>query len=126
MIKTGQALGAVSVSLLLVVVPAGCATNPATGDRMFSLISERQEIEMGRAYAEQIGATMPRYDDPALQAYVEQIGQRLAATSERPHLPWSFTVLDDAAVNAFAVPGGHLYVKQEAAELIVYNRERTA
>ena len=110
MIKTGQALGAVSVSLLLVVVPAGCATNPATGDRMFSLISERQEIEMGRAYAEQIGATMPRYDDPDLQAYVEQIGQRLAATSERPHLPWSFTVLDDAAVNAFAVPGGHLYV----------------
>lgn len=65
---------------------------------------------MGRQYAEQIASTMPLYDDPELQEYVEEIGLRLAATSERPELPWSFTVLDDAAVNAFAVPGGFLYV----------------
>ena len=65
---------------------------------------------MGQQYSEQIAATMPVYDDAGLQAYVDDIGQRLAATSERPNLPWSFTVLDDAAVNAFAVPGGYLYV----------------
>ena len=95
---------------LVSMMVAACATNPATGGRMFTLISESQEIEMGRAYSEQIAATMPQYDDSNLQAYVERIGQSLAATSERPHLPWSFVVLDDASVNAFAVPGGYLYV----------------
>ena len=98
------------IVLLLSLMLAACATNPATGGRMLSLISEGQEIEMGRAYAEQIASTMPRYDDEELQAYVNRIGQGLAATSERPNLPWSFVVLDDAAVNAFAVPGGYLYV----------------
>ena len=77
---------------------------------MFTLISEGQEIEMGREYSEQIAATMSLYDDDEVQGYVDGIGQRLAAASERPHLPWTFTVLDDASVNAFAVPGGHLYV----------------
>jgi len=98
------------IAILLSMILTGCATNPATGERMFSLISENQEIEMGRAYAAQIAETMPWYDDDDLQAYVERIGQSLAATSERAHLSWSFTVLDDAAVNAFAVPGGYLYV----------------
>ncbi len=77
---------------------------------MLSLISESQEIEMGRAYADQIASSMPRYDDPGLQTYIEQIGLSLAATSERPDLPWSFIVLDDPSINAFAVPGGFLYV----------------
>ncbi|MCG8468603.1 MAG: M48 family metalloprotease [Gemmatimonadetes bacterium] len=95
---------------ILLALLVGCATNPATGGRMLSLISERQEIEMGRAYAEQIAQTMARYDDPELQTYVEEIGLRLAAASERPSLPWSFVVLDDPVVNAFAVPGGFLYV----------------
>lgn len=100
----------VAVLTAIALLGAGCATNPATGERMLSLISEAQEIEMGRQYSEQIAATMPVYDDPELQRYVENIGLRLAATSERPELPWTFTVLDDAAVNAFAVPGGYLYV----------------
>jgi len=95
---------------LLTVLVAGCATNPATGGRMLSLISESQEIEMGREYSQQIAATMPMYDDPSVQAYVERIGLDLAARSERPNLPWSFKVVDDAAVNAFALPGGFIYV----------------
>lgn len=77
---------------------------------MLSLISESQEIEMGRSYSQQIEATMALYEDAALQAYVEGIGLSLAATSERPDLPWSFKIVDDAAVNAFALPGGFLYV----------------
>ena len=71
---------------------------------MFTLISEGQEIEMGHEYSEQIAATMSFYDDDDVQGYVDGIGQRLAAASERSHLPWTFTVLDDASVNAFAVP----------------------
>jgi predicted Zn-dependent protease len=91
-------------------VLAGCATNPATGERELSLIGEQQEISMGREADQDVQATIGVYDDPALQAYVEGVGNRLAAASERPDLPWSFRVADDPAVNAFALPGGFIYV----------------
>ena len=108
--ERGREAWVIPTALWLSVAFAGCATNPATGERMLSLISEGQEIEMGRQYSQQIAATMSVYDDDGLQSYVDDIGQRLAAASERPSLPWAFTVLDDAAVNAFALPGGYLYV----------------
>ena len=96
--------------LLVLLGVSACATNPATGRRMLSLIGEGQEIEMGRSYSQQVEATMSLYDDPELQAYVDRIGQSLAATSERPDLPWSFKIVDDPVVNAFALPGGFIYV----------------
>lgn len=95
---------------LAALAAAGCATNPATGERQLALISESQEVEMGRAYAEQVESTMAVYDDPELQAYVERVGLELAAVSERPDLPWSFKIIDDPVVNAFALPGGFIYV----------------
>lgn len=88
----------------------GCATNPATGRRQLDLIGEGLEIEIGRAADPEITASMGVVDDPHLLDYVSTIGLRLAATSERPDLPWSFTVLDDPLVNAFALPGGFVYV----------------
>ena len=88
----------------------GCATNPATGDSMLSLISEGQEIQMGQEYKEQIPAMMGLYDDPDLQAYVDSVGQTLAAVSERPDIPWSFAIVDDPVINAFALPGGPTYL----------------
>jgi predicted Zn-dependent protease len=88
----------------------GCAYNAATGSNQFSLISEAQEIQMGRDFDQQVAAALGLYPDAALQAYVQQLGTRLAARSERPGLPWTFRVVDDAAVNAFAVPGGFVYV----------------
>jgi predicted Zn-dependent protease len=96
--------------LLLATLVAGCARNPATGERQLSLIGERQEIEMGREADQQIVASIGLYDDEALQSYVDGLGQRLAATSERPDLPWTFRVLDDPTVNAFALPGGFVYI----------------
>lgn len=89
---------------------AACATNPATGESQLSLISESQEIAMGRDAAQQVDATIGLYPDSALQAYVQRVGARLAATSERPDLPWRFRVVDDPAVNAFALPGGFIYI----------------
>jgi predicted Zn-dependent protease len=77
---------------------------------MLSLVSESQEIEMGRSYSQQVESTMSVYDDDELQTYVDDIGQRLAAVSERPTLPWSFKVIDDPVVNAFALPGGYIYL----------------
>ena len=89
---------------------AGCVRNPATGRSELMLVSESQEIQMGRQYDSQVVATIGLYPDPALQSYVQTLGTRLAATSERPRLPWRFRVVDDPAVNAFAVPGGFIYV----------------
>jgi predicted Zn-dependent protease len=87
-----------------------CATNPATGRRQLMLVSEAQEVAMGRAADQEVAGAYGLYPDPEVQAYVDGLGQRLAATSERPDLPWSFKVVDDAAVNAFALPGGFIYV----------------
>ncbi|HET6342434.1 MAG TPA: M48 family metalloprotease [Gemmatimonadota bacterium] len=91
-------------------VMAGCATNPATGERELSLIGEQQEISMGRQADRDVQATIGVYEDPALQAYIEGVGTSLAQASERPELPWTFRVADDPAVNAFALPGGFVYV----------------
>lgn len=94
----------------VLLAAAACATNPATGEREISLIGEGQEIQMGQEAHPQILATMGAVDNAALQRYVDRIGQGLAASSERPNLPWTFTVVDDPSVNAFAVPGGYIYV----------------
>ncbi|MCW8194046.1 M48 family metalloprotease [Proteobacteria bacterium 005FR1] len=88
----------------------GCAVNPVTGERELALVSESQEIAMGKQGAEQVQQTMALVEDPELQAYVDRLGQQLAAASERPELPWSFAVVDDPTPNAFALPGGPIFV----------------
>jgi len=87
-----------------------CAVNPVTGKSEFSLVSESQEIDMGRQSAQSVAQSIGYYDDAATQAYVADIGRKLAAASERPQLPWEFHVVNDAAVNAFALPGGFIFV----------------
>jgi predicted Zn-dependent protease len=91
---------------------SACATNPATGKRQFMTVSESQEVNMGQQYAQQVSTEMPPLDNSPLQQYVSGIGKALAAQSERPALPWSFTVIDDPVVNAFALPGGPIYVSR--------------
>ena len=88
----------------------GCATNPVTGERELSLMSEAQEIQLGQEMDVQVSREMGLYDDPALQRYIQDVGLRLARTSERPNLPWHFAVIDEPAVNAFALPGGYIYL----------------
>jgi predicted Zn-dependent protease len=95
--------------LLLAALPA-CATNPATGRRQLSFIGEQQEIEMGRQADQEISAAVGVYRDPDLESYVERLGASLASKSERTNLQWAFRVLDDASVNAMALPGGYNYV----------------
>jgi predicted Zn-dependent protease len=87
-----------------------CATNPATGKRQISLMSEAQEISAGQEGDAQVKMEMGIYNDPNLQEYVSGIGMRLAKLSERPTLPWHYTVVDSPAVNAFALPGGYIYI----------------
>jgi predicted Zn-dependent protease len=99
----------VSVVIALALAVA-CATNPATGRHQLMLMSEAQEVQLGRQSDADVRKQMGVYNDPGLQQYVDRIGRRLAASSKRPNLPWTFTVVDEAAVNAFALPGGFVYI----------------
>jgi len=92
------------------VTGLACATNPVTGKRQFSLMSEDQEIQIGREQDAEVRREMGVYADQTLQQYVSDIGLRLARASERPNLPWHFTVVDVPAINAFALPGGYIYI----------------
>ncbi len=91
-------------------VVSACARNPVTGERELSLISESQEIEMGREADQQVVAALGLYGGDEVQSYVQRLGDQLAQHSERPELPWTFRVVDDASINAFALPGGYIYV----------------
>lgn len=99
-----------SVVVLTIALLAGCAVNPVSGDREFVLVSESQEIAMGAQGAESVSQSIGLVDDEKLQSYVHRLGMSLAKDSERPELPWSFTVLDDPTPNAFAFPGGYIFV----------------
>jgi predicted Zn-dependent protease len=96
--------------LMLSLALSACATNPVTGKSDFVLVSESEEIEQGRRYHKQIIASYGVYEDPVLQQYVNSIGQELAAKSHRAHLEFTFTVLDSPEINAFALPGGYVYI----------------
>src|SRR5687767_3936865 len=100
----------VGLSVGLAAGPLGCARNPVTGKSELSLVSESQEIQMGKEASAQVAQSIGLYNDAKVQSYVAEIGKRMAAKSERPNLPWEFHVVDDAAVNAFAIPGGFIYI----------------
>ncbi len=107
-------------------VLAACATNPVTGKRELALVSESQEIAMGQEGAKQVEASIGLVNDPALQAYVSNVGRKLAAKSERPNLPWRFGVIDDPTPNAFALPGGPVYVTRGLMSLMDSEAELAA
>ena len=105
----GPVLGSAFLASTLLGV-TGCAVNPATGQRQFMLISEAEEIEMGREADGPITESMGLYESEALQAIVTNLGSEMASSSERPALPWSFKLMDDPMVNAFALPGGFIFI----------------
>ncbi len=108
---------------VLITTVAGCALNPATGQRQLSLISEAQEIELGRQAAVEAAQSIGLVRDPELQDYVSRIGLALAARSERPDLPWQFQVVDDPSPNAFALPGGFIFVTRGMLTLMTSEAE---
>lgn len=98
------------LSLIPLLLLSACAVNPVTGQGDFVLMSESQEVQLGRSEHPKILKQYHRYDIKTLQQYVNRIGQRLARNSHRPHLKYTFTVLDSTEVNAFALPGGYIYI----------------
>ena len=101
-----------SIILLFLILSLiiGCAVNPVTGKREFVLMSESQEIEIGRQMNPKIIKEYGLYPDQALQEYVNQLGQKLAAVCDRPDLHYRFKIVNSSIVNAFALPGGYVYV----------------
>ncbi|MBM7061140.1 M48 family metalloprotease [Pseudomonas sp. UL073] len=99
-----------AVLLLGLIALGGCATNPATGESNFVMMSEQQELDLGLRASQEIGKENPRYADEKLQAYVQQVGERVAQHSHRSNLKYQFTVVDSADINAFALPGGYIYI----------------
>jgi len=98
--------------LAVLALPAGCAGNPATGGTDIVVTSQGREISIGAEEHQKLVEAGQVYDDPELQAYVDRIGQRLAAHSDRPDMAFTFTVLDTEMINAFAAPGGYVYVSR--------------
>jgi predicted Zn-dependent protease len=91
---------------------AACSSveNPVTGKTERTVMSEQDEANAGAEQHRQVLADYGEVKDARLQAYVNDVGQKLARNSQRPELRWRFTVLDSAEVNAFALPGGYVYV----------------
>ncbi|HEX8254348.1 MAG TPA: M48 family metalloprotease [Thermoanaerobaculia bacterium] len=107
-----------SLAFTLVLL-AACSTNPATGKRQFNIVPESQEIAIGQQSHPEIIKQFGIYNEkPELNRLVERVGRELAAKSERPNLPWQFTVLDTPMVNAMAVPGGYIYITRGMLERI--------
>jgi predicted Zn-dependent protease len=86
-----------------------CAINPVTGKKQLAFMSEEKEIALGKSYDPQVVAEMGQYQNPPMAQFLNEKGQAMAAISERPNLPWKFTLIDSPVVNAFAVPGGFVY-----------------
>lgn len=89
---------------------AGCAINPVTGKREIRLLSTRQEVALGRETAQQVEKEFGVYNDPELQKYITEVGEKLVDVCERKEITYSFTVLNTPMVNAFAAPGGFVFV----------------
>lgn len=89
-----------------------CAINPATGGANLVLMSEAREKEIGLEEHEKVLASMPLFEDEALLAYVREVGNKAAAVSHRPDLEYTFNIIDSPEINAFALPGGYVYVNR--------------
>ncbi|MCC7146491.1 MAG: M48 family metalloprotease [Phycisphaeraceae bacterium] len=104
-------------AMLLLTGLTGCQVDPVTGKRQFNTLSESQEIAKGSQYApEYEKAFGGQVDDPQVRQYVTDLGNKLAQVSHRPDMPWQFYVVDSSVVNAFALPGGHVFLTRGLME----------
>ena len=94
--------------VLIFLIPS-CAVNPVTGKQELMLLSEKDEIGLGRETDGEIVKQYGIYDDPKLTAILREMCQRIGRISHRPQLAYDLKILDASVVNAFAVPGGYVY-----------------
>ena len=98
------------VALILFLLSGSCATNPVSGGPELMLLSESDEIKLGKQTDAEVRKQYGVYQDQKLNAYLNDMCQKLAALSHRPNLPYKLEIVDASVVNAFAVPGGYVYL----------------
>jgi predicted Zn-dependent protease len=119
---------AIPITWVLVAILAvfACAVNPVSGKKELMFFSEKQEITMGQETDRQIRQEFGIYEDKALNEYIDRIGQSMVPHSHRPNLQFHFAVLDSPVVNAFAAPGGYIYVTRGILALMNSEAELAA
>ena len=104
-----KSLAVISI-LSLFFLPA-CVTNPITGKDELMLFGENQDVEMGKKYAPEVEKQLGgRIENPALQNYIDSVGQKVAKASQKPNFEYHYVALNDKTVNAFALPGGYIFI----------------
>ena len=103
---------AIATVLTTVALGSGCASNPATGGANVVVMTQGREVTIGQEMHQKIVDEGAAYDDPELAAYVDRVGQRLVANSDKPKMAFTFTVIDSPDINAFATPGGFIYINR--------------
>jgi predicted Zn-dependent protease len=100
--------------IFVLAILSGCSVNPVTGEKQLSLIPESQELSIGNEQYKPTQQTQGGrfYLDPDLNQYVSEVGQKLAAVSDRPDLPYEFVVLNSSVPNAWALPGGKIAINR--------------
>jgi predicted Zn-dependent protease len=100
---------AILILMMSLFLVQSCQVNPVTGKRQLAFMSEEKEIALGKSYDPQVVTEMGKYENLKMAQFLTKKGNAMAAISERPNLPWKFTLIDSDVVNAFAVPGGFVY-----------------
>jgi predicted Zn-dependent protease len=96
---------------------SGCDIDPVSGKKRLMLLSPEDELKLGKAYAPQIEKELGgRIPDENLQSYINQVGQKMARVCHHPEFSYSYTAVQDPMVNAFAVPGGYIFITRGLLE----------
>ncbi len=102
---------------LFFVIYSGCTTNPITGQEEFIIISEAQELTIGQQYAPEVEKRMGgRIENEGLGNYIDSIGQKIVGVSHRQDIDYHFTAVNDKTINAFALPGGYIFITRGMLE----------
>lgn len=99
-----------ALMLFFIIMAVSCAVNPVTGKRQLMIVSEEQEIRQGAEYDPQVTATFGVYDDQDILSFIQARADEMGKISHRPDLKYHVKILDSPVVNAFAVPGGYIYL----------------
>ncbi len=106
-----------ATTVVLLALVSGCAINPATGDEELMLFSADQDVKIGNKYGPEFERALGgRYPDENLQNYVNDIGQRIARFCHRPDIAYHFCVARERQINAFAIPGGYVFITRGLLE----------
>jgi len=98
------------ILMMIVLILSACGINPVNRKREFNIINEEREISLGRNASYSISQQFGVYNNTELEHYVNEVGQRLVSVSDRNSIPYEFHVVDIPVLNAFALPGGYVYI----------------